>query len=377
LITGGAPHSGSLTPTQVCALSTTTKLSGTPVAVTVPVSISGDLCISGNPNPAIGNPASGAKISAYVGGGLYETGGVNNAIGTSTSTVASARIVGGCFAPATVACDASGSGVWADDYNTSLTPPPSKPLLNASVEAGYYSSASPGPTNPCTTGSTGSTFRFDSAGSTVPDTSLGTKDLLTFLGNSPWDCVTASGELKWTPGGPGGLGGTLYVAGQTFIDASLTLSGNESILWAGRGSIYVNGTVVLSGGVNGARLCGVWDPVAGKCDFANWTPSTDPSQPLVFLSAYNGGSLTTVGFDLQGQSNFQGIAYTNGGFQVAGGAETGGTALADYANIQGTPAFQVTNNPPPGSNGGTSPMTVRWAVAPQTWHECPASVGCT
>ena len=217
-------------------------------------------------------------------------------------------------------------------------------------ESSLYASASPGPLNPCTTGSTGSTFRFDSAGSTTPDTSLGTKNLVTFLGPLAFDCQTASGELKWTPGGGGGLDGTLYVSGTIFIDANLTMGGSDYILWAGNGSVYVDGTVTLT---NDGSICGAWDASSHTCDFTNWTPDTDSSDPLIFLASFNRAG-APYGFDMEGNSRFQGIIYTNGGFYLSNSATTAGSVFADSGTVNGAGAFQVTANPPSGALDGTA-----------------------
>ena len=138
---GGAPHTGPLTPDQVCAqpvgrLSRRRRSAGSG-AITVPVWIEGDVCITGGANPAIGNPA-GSTIPVHIGGAVY-VNGPNYAIGTPTSPVASAAIISGCWAEfhgwKNPACDSNtkdanngGSGIYASDL---ASPAP----LAASVEA--------------------------------------------------------------------------------------------------------------------------------------------------------------------------------------------------------------------------------------------------
>jgi hypothetical protein len=378
LVTGAAPSGGPFTP-NVCSLGTTTTFSGTPILVSVPISINGDACISGQPNPAIGNASSAAPIIVYIGGALDVGSDDSHAIGTPSSYVSSAEMIGGCFSSSggsgAIPCGSTGSGVYADHVDGTGITPQMPPTLDLTKETSLYNSAAPGPMHPCGSGSTGSPpvhlFDSDAGASGNPNTSLGTQDFVTQLGSSAWDCKSGSGELAWTPGGAGGLSGTLSVTGTIFIDGSISMSGSDHILWAGRGSMYVNGTVSMSGQ---GSFCAVWIASSSSCDFTGWNPDTDP---LVFLSAYNGGSHTTTGFDMEGQSTFEGIAFTNGGFYLAGGAESGGSVLADYATLAGNAAFRVTTNTPDSVLGFTPTTSLTtWSVAPRSWHECPSAVRC-
>ena len=358
-VMGGDPQPGATS--AVCALSTTTSIGGS-AHITVPTWIEGDLCLTGGSNPSIGNPASGPEIPVHIGGALFVDGN-DWGIGTPTDHVTSANILSGCWSAFhgwhTVACDSNaqnanngGSGVYADDFNaTEPSPAPTKPLLDSAIEQSLYNTASPGPLNGCTTGSTGSTFRFDSAGSTSPGGSdiiadpggLGSRNLVTFLGTTAWDCQTSTGRLTWTPGVPAGVDGTLFVDGTIFIDASLTMAGADYIKWDGRGSIYVDGDIKLT---NDASICGVYSS-GHTCDFTNWTPGSDPADPLVFFAAYNRAyPVPTYGFDLLGNSRFQGIAYANGGFHLANSAVIAGSVFADFGLVTGDGKFQITTDPP-------------------------------
>jgi hypothetical protein len=349
--------------------------------------------------PIFGNPPTGPKIPVIILGQLV-VDGPNNAIGAaddatgSMSPVASAAILGGCWAhnggwvnpPCdynSVNANAGGSGVYADDFGPALpSPQPTKPVIDV---ASVYNSASPGPMQPCTTGSTGSTFTFDSAGSTTPDTSLGTVDMVDFLGPTAWDCQTAGGRLKWTPGVPAGTDGTLYVSGKVFVDASFDLNHtgtHQGVIKLdaplGGASIYLNGKMEIT---DGASLCAVYDPGATgsdpPCDFVNWVPNSDPTDPVVFLAAYNGGSSNTDGWIMGNHTYFQGLAYTNGGFFLDPNAEMAGSIFADYGTIKGNAKFQITDNVPQGAPGAsTTIVTTTWSAAPRTWRECPSVAGC-
>ena len=244
--------------------------------VTVPVWIAGDVCTSGGEHP-IGNQSAASPITVHIGGFLYGSNGPNEIVGSSTSPgpVASFEAVGGCwdkhYNAGTVpfpGCDTYGNGgatsggkdgvfasSWAPSAQT-VTPP----SLSAADELALYNSASPGPMHPCGAGSTGTipANLFDSAGSTTPDTSLGSKNFITLLGPNDFDCKTASGELTWTPGSR--KQGCLHIRGTVFFDASLTMGGDGlhpdrhrrdnkcaggAYLrdGASNGSIYIDGTL--------------------------------------------------------------------------------------------------------------------------------------
>ena len=380
---------------------TTTFLGGSS-SINVPMWVDGDVCEKSGGDPAIGNPTGcvntvpppgtsgtppACAISVHIGGTLYSenvkcdigSGGQAACASPSPNYVKSA-FVKVCVNGGTVPCDQAGSGVYASSFTApEPTPTPQKPVLDAATEKGFWQTASPGPNNFCGAGSTGTTppnlFDNNAPGSspagstTVPDTSLGSVNFLTLLGNTAFDCKTsAPGELKWTPGT-----GVLLVKGTIFIDASLYLNKNSNtIRWdpASDGSIYTNGTFSLS---NNASLCAT---VACSPGSDSW-PASPPAGPFVFLSAYNNGSLTTDGFTLSQNAIFEGDGYTNGGFNMDTTSTMAGTIFADYGNLTANGFFAVAGTPPNGSLGSKTTF-VAWSVAPRTWRQCPiSSSGCT
>jgi hypothetical protein len=195
-------------------------------------------------------------------------------------------------------------------------------------------------------------------------------------GATAWDCVTANGELKWTPGTPG----KFEIHGAFFIDANITFD-SHSALYTGNGTLYVDGTVFFGSG--GGFLCA--QMVAGQtgCD-PSWTGLT--GQPMLTLVALNHAHIndnppTAIGFDLNytsnGSSKFQGIAYTNGKYAQSHGSEMDGSVVADYADISGNGNFTVPSSPASNSPGATAPTpTYTWTAAPATWRQCPSGAGC-
>ena len=138
-IMGGSPSNqpagswcGSVTPSPTSPLT----LFGGSGLISVPTWITGDVCITGGANPAIGNPASGPTIPVHIGGSLA-VNGPNYAVGTPSSLVRSADITA-CWSDFhgwhNVACSSTtqnanngGSGVYAVPPYTAgasgVTPP--------------------------------------------------------------------------------------------------------------------------------------------------------------------------------------------------------------------------------------------------------------
>ena len=317
-------------------------------------------------------------------------------MGIPTNKVASASINNGCWANPHAGwtllggCDlnqnlnansspTAGSGVQAADYHpVDPSPTPVKPTLDSAKNTDLWLNASPGPNHPCTTGSAPANFFDNNAGSTsAPDSSLSPggvpKELTTLLGATAFDCATSTGEIKWTPGGSG-ITGTLYVTGTIYIDGSITMTGGGELIKLAPdsdGSIYIDGYFSM---FNSASLCEYI--VSGGCDPTTdgWNPNLNPHDPLIYLAAYN-RSNHVPGFDLNGNSNFEGVGYTNGEFNLANSAQIGGSIFADYGLFTGSGNFIVTNVAPTGSLGSVT-TTTQLGVAPRTWRQCPVT-GCT
>jgi hypothetical protein len=393
----GAPATP-LTEAAACeaaTLPTTSTFFGGSGAITVPAWIDGDFCDSGGSNPAIGNPAGCnnpvgtnpvplCAVPVHISGTMFAMKGPTYVVGTNTNQVASAfiKICWNFHASANVPCDSNsvdansgGSGVYASTFTpTEPTPTPTKPVLTSAMEDNFWATASPGPKNGCGAGSTGTAPAnlFDNGGSTTgADSSLGTKDFVTLLGGTAFDCVTSTGELKWTPGALG----ILKISGTIFIDGSLTMSGADYIKWdpTSNGSLYVDGTMTF---LNGSFICAIAS--GSTCDPVGdgWASSQVTPKATVFVSAYNRGN-ARFGFDFPkpGNGKFEGSAFTRGGFELNAGASFAGSIFADFGDVEGGAAFGVSNIVPNGSLGSQT-TTTAWTVAPRTWRQC-AVAGCT
>lgn len=346
---------------------------GNSALITVPIYTASSLCLSGGSSPLIAEPSTSAgnTLPLYV-GGKFRTSGNSSPVGTSAKRLKSATIVGGCqisfhgiqnviCSQQGVPTSGTGSGIWANTYGSTplnLT----KPAIDA---AGWYANAKPGPSNPCGAGSTVGPLLFDSNG--TRDMSLGTKRLLMLTGSSGsgnnFDCKfydgggNLIGRLAWTFGTPGAL----VVQGTIFIDGNLTFGGNDKAVYTGSGTIYVNGTVSMS---NGARVCGA-AMVGSACSGTNWNPATN----ALMLVAVNAGN-ASVAFDMQGDSEFEGLAYAVGKYQSGDGAWVAGPVIADTGTLSGDTKFQAVTDPPPGAPGdGSVTTTTAWAVVPGSWRQ--------
>jgi hypothetical protein len=389
---------------------------GNSAALTTSVYVAGSLCINGGGSPLLAEPASssGGTVSLYV-GGKFETKSNSSPIGTSTKQIKTATIVGGCLnifktnkPPVSVTCSTQGdptsnqnaSGIYAGTYSSTqstLTKPP--------YDTNAYSNDEPGPTHGCNSYGTGTSFypsgwtatKFDQTvfdNDTTQNTSLsgsptagsGNIDLGQIVNNSgsghaanSFDCKffdstgTLKGELAFNYPASGSEGssnpGILTVNGTVFIDGNLNFGTNDFIEYQGVGTIYVNGTVTLT---NGANLCAV--PISGSPCVGNF----NSNQNLLEIVALNSGN-QTFGFNMTGAGVFEGIAYTNGGFQGANGSKINGNVIADYGTFSGGESLQNTFSVPSGAPGApatttttsttSGPDQVSFAGDPGSWQQ--------
>jgi hypothetical protein len=240
-----------------------------------PLYIQGNLCISNSTaitnelhvwgHAVLNSPGSvGQKNGSTI---TYDTGGVHIAGGCATSTAG----------PFTLACG-DPQRVWANPFDNSprtLT----APNLTTSAQ-GWYKSASPGPYFPCKTSSgtpsnTGNwATAFDGDQGSTPDASHMNRSVTGAFDLTPtsaYSCKTTWGELSYDPNQTinGVTLPTLTIKGTAFIDgnARIAPSNKQVIRVVGIGTIYVSGSLVISG----TNVC---EAVSGNsCD---WTKPTIP-----------------------------------------------------------------------------------------------------
>jgi hypothetical protein len=230
------------------------------------------------------------------------------------------------------------------------------------LTGGWYSMASPGPLQPCTTVS-GNPPVFDAPndtvwgpnqgqpGGNVPATTFNPATNSTYTTNpfnltpngQSYTCKTANGELSWDASTK-----TLYVTGTIFIDGSVIATSNSQtpIKYTSRGVncspppngtpcdgvIYATGTVFI----NNEKLCAVVNVSTNDCDWTNWDPN---SSILVFLANYYGTQQGVASNPQQGivvgptGTSFQGGLYANYQINTGQGAATQGPLVSGTQTV--------------------------------------------
>ena len=299
-----------------------TALSGN-MAINIPVYTHGSICMSGN--------AKFTGSDLEVGGSLTLTG--NAKIGTQAAPISKMNVVGSC-SPAP--CDGAHTPVWvnAPGVGHTLTPVVTKPTIDL---PGSYSSANPGPMHACQAGSGVPSPFFDNG--TTLNNSLGNANL--FPAGVSYDCHVGANEIKWD-----GVK-NLLVNGMFYFDGSLTMSGQQKIVYTGKGTLYFTGTITMSGQ---STLCGI----------LNCTGQWDPSTNVLVLVAgcwgnSNGSSLVNNCVTLSGQNTLQTGTYVVKGYTASGQATNWGPVIADSATLSGNAAQMLPlHNLPPGAPVNTA-----------------------
>jgi Tfp pilus assembly protein PilX len=222
--------------------------------------IRGNLCLDDN---AV---ITGSRVQVM---GSLNMGG-NSKIGDPGRPVDEVHVRGGCGG------DPCNGGDRVHSRASDVTPAElEKPPAEFDV---WYSNAAPGPVRGCTSGSFPGGFDND----TVMNASRATVNLAP---SSAYDCQvrdgsgTLIGQLAWNPSTR-----ILTVAGTIFFDGPLSVNSSTTIVYSGRATIYVNGTIVFN---DNARVCGVaacdstWNPTANLITFVagGW----DSSQTSIAL----------------------------------------------------------------------------------------------
>jgi hypothetical protein len=369
--------------------------------------VKGDFCVSGGGAPIVAQPAQ----TVYI-GGYFKTKGNSSPIGTQAAKLSSVTVVKGCYAggsryPVSVSCSQTpngstpvncsssggggsgcGSGVWANLHPSTQNDIPKPP-----IDPNWYTNAAPGPVTSCGTGSTyPSGWTAAQFKSTVLDndstrnSSVGTVSLLELVNRSgsgqaanSFDCKSYDangnliGELRWDyptggcGGSPGASGYDLVITGTVFIDGNLSIANCDYAVYAGIGTLYVNGTVSFG---NSGKICA--KPISGSPCLGNY----DSSQNLLEIVAVNASNATPA-VSFSGAETFEGILFANGLVQASASGLVNGSIVADTGTMNGAAKLKPASNPPPGAPGAAStttnvvqgPDTATWASVPGSWQQ--------
>lgn len=305
-------------------------------------------------------PGTPPSLDLYVGGGAtaadptpkispsLDMGDKGSAkVGTSTNTIRSAVVVGGCkFHNNPTTCSSgSSSQVWAAAYGSTPNPQPLPTADPATVYARANWSAAA-----CTSGSQ----PFDN--NTTRNSSKGTVAL---LGLAKFDCTAKStsgstvGRLAWDPASH-----SLTVSGTIFIDGNLDVGSNQHALYTAGTSatIYVNGTVSFH---NDGSICG---PGPGSTAVDPCLDKWDPKQGELLIWALNTANpppytvTTPPGFTTVGNASFEGGAAVTGKYSGSNGASVKGPVIANYGEIDGDGKSKAFVTVPGGAPGGGSTL---------------------
>jgi Tfp pilus assembly protein PilX len=269
-------------------------LNGTNVVVDVPLYVTGDLCLSGTNAKIVDNTANGGQpVDVRVGGTLTISG--NNAtVGTAAAKLTSGLVSGGCGSPPHTCTIADKWYVTATDAPLTAVPP--------TVDfTNWYTNASPGPKNPCGAGTPAPVL----AASTFDNDAVmnGTAPSFDITGAASYNCVTNTGSISWNKATK-----LLTVSGTIFFDGNI-VSSSTAAMYHGLATIYVNGSLTLSGTNASFRAGCPASPAAAtaQCPFgdtgAGWNPGTDM---VIFVTHKTGATAV----DFSGTNNeFQGGVY--------------------------------------------------------------------
>jgi hypothetical protein len=204
---------------------------------------------------------------------------------------------------------------------------------NNTPAGGWYTYASPGPLNPCSTVIAGQavTPAFDVSPANGWNDSL-QATVFNLTPATSYMCKNANqGELSWDA-----TSRTLTVAGTIFFDGSITAttSGNQPITYKGWGSggactqtsdcqsvIYASGDISITS----EKFCAVLNAQANDCNWNNW----DPNKKLLIFAS-NGPTGVTVG---PSQTSFQGGLYATNTVSTGQGAVTEGPLVSGTKTV--------------------------------------------
>jgi Tfp pilus assembly protein PilX len=336
-----------LVPNQCSA-----TFAGNNMTITDPLYVIGNLCITGQ-NTTVQETTQ--PVDLMVGGKLILSGSGTSA-GTSTKSLTSGVVQGGCnttgVANAGGTCNSStnyyvsGTDTWVDAR---------APVQLASDIASDYSNFDPGPNHHCATGGlANSVFQNH----TTKNDSAGTFELVP---NSSYTCVSQSGssvgQMSWNNSTK-----VLTINGSVFIDGNLTISQIGS--YTGTGVIEVAGTITFNG--NSTKLC-----AENPCNTAaNAWQGTSGNNSMLTLVSLVANSSTAVQFTDNSQT-FQGSLWTQpssglhfvkNGVTVEGPMSLG-SFDASFNNATFVPLPLITNMPvgaplPPNTGASLSSMTI-------------------
>jgi len=336
-----------LVPNQCSA-----TFAGNNMTISDPLYVIGNLCITGQ-NTTIQETTQ--PIDLMVGGKLILSGSGTSA-GTSTKSLTSGVVVGGCnttgVTNAGLTCNST-THYYVNSTDTWVAA--QAPQQQASDIANDYANFDPGPNHHCAAGGLANSV-FDN--DTTQNDSAGTFELLP---GSSYTCVSQNGasvgQLSWNNSTK-----VLTVNGSIFIDGNLTIS--QSGMYTGTGVIEVAGTITFNG--NSTALC-----AESPCNTSSsaWQ-GTSGNNSMLTLVALSAGNSTAIQFTNNSET-FQGSVWTqpNSGMSfvkngvTVEGPMSIGSFDASFNNATFIPLPVIKNMPvgaplPPNTGASVGPLTI-------------------
>jgi Ni,Fe-hydrogenase III small subunit len=239
---------------------------------------------------------------------------VNTNVGSSSTPISDVHVTGGCSYKGGVRhtpCSAA-DHVWAS-VSDAVPVDVVAPTADFSAD-GWYTFATPGPKESCTTQS-GIIPTFDN--DTFPNNSVPTVFNLTPT-STDYSCVVVNsnggvtGELSWNH-----TTKVLKIVGTVFIDGSATASYGDqhtAIQYDGTGTLYLSGTFTVTNTLFCAMVAN------NACDYIHWDPNTE----LLAVVTGNMGALPSDNAVVVKSSDFQGALWSAGTIE-----------LDTHSNVQG------------------------------------------
>jgi Tfp pilus assembly protein PilX len=255
-------------------------VNGNSVIIDVPVYVTGDMCLSGAGASVQEDLAHGQPVDLRVQGVLTFSGNSSfvGHIGANTGDITSGVVGGGCNTKtgnATTACTNYDYHVRATSQLTTFLPP--------SPDANAYNVSDPGPKHTCKLGTSpappSSGNPFESAGSTVQDTSAALFDLTPA---TSYSCLSntagSTAQLTWNASTS-----ALTISGEIFFDGPIQLS--QSATYSGKGTIYAAGAITFPN--QNTNVC-----ANATCDFTSWDPNANMMMLVSLLATGNAITFT-------------------------------------------------------------------------------------
>jgi hypothetical protein len=267
--------------------------------------------------------------------------GSNAGVGTSTQKIGKMNVGGACMGRVSSCGNGSTDPIWANSVGSTLSPP------LGTLHLPTITLVEQTPT--CGAGSTGVPANFFDTDSAVNNP---TRQVNLFPAGAPYDCkIDANNEISWD----GSRNFTVRANRAFYFDGSLSMSGQQQVIYTGSAAIFFSGTINMSGqawicGVTGVTTTTSHGNTSYSCN-TQWDPAGSrnggiTNQLVLVAGCYANSSMTTqvtyaatgtYCVDLSGQNTFQVGTVLNQDYHSGGLATNYGPVVANTLTVAGNP----------------------------------------